>query len=65
MRVDWIQLAAAIVALVAYGVTIIACFAYRVPWPITTPALLTTFGAGCVWSWRREANERTGGGDVR
>lgn len=57
-RVDWIQLAAAIVALVAYGITIGACFAYRVPWPITTPSMLVTFGAGCVWSWRRDLHER-------
>lgn len=62
-RVDWIQFLAAIVALVAYGFTIWACVAYRVPWPVTTPAMLTTFGAACVWSHRRDLHERTGGGD--
>lgn len=59
-RVDWIQFLAAILSLIAYGIVIGACFAYRVPWPITTPALLTTFGAGCVWSWRRETHESGG-----
>lgn len=59
-RIDWIQFLAAIVALVAYGVTIGACFAYRVPWPVTTPALLVTFGAAGVWSWRRDMHERGG-----
>lgn len=60
-RVDWVQFLAAVVALVAYGITLGACFAYRVPWPITTPAMLTTFAAGCVWSWRRDIHERAGG----
>ena len=59
-RVDWLQFSAALVALVAYGIVIGACFAYRVPWPIMTPALLMTFGAGCVWSWRRDIHERGG-----
>ncbi len=60
-RIDWTQFLAAVVALVAYGITLGACFAYRVPWPITTPAMLTTFAAGCVWSWRRDIHERAGG----
>lgn len=59
-RVDWLQFTAAIVALVAYGITIWACFAFYLPWPVTTPAMLVALAAGCVWSWRRDLHEREG-----
>lgn len=59
-RIDWLQLAAAIVTLASYVATIVACFMFYVPWPITVPLMTVTFIASGVWSHRRELHEREG-----
>jgi hypothetical protein len=59
-RVDWIQFLAAIVALISYAATIVACFAFYVPWPITVPLMAVTMIASAVWSHRRDLHEREG-----
>lgn len=59
-RIDWIQFLAAIVALISYAATIVACFAFYVPWPVSTPAMVLAFLASGVWSHRRDLHEREG-----
>lgn len=59
-RIDWIQFAAAILALTSYAATIVACFAFYVPWPITVPLMTVTMIASALWSYRCEINEREG-----
>lgn len=59
-RIDWLQLAAAIVALASYVATIAACFMFYVPWPITGTLMTVTFIASGVWSHRRDLHEREG-----
>lgn len=59
-RVDWPQFAAAIVALISYAATIVACFAFYIPWPITVPLMVVTITASGVWSHRRDLHEREG-----
>lgn len=56
-RIDWIQFLAAILALTSYAATIVACFAFYVPWPITVPLMFVTMVASAVWSHRRDVNE--------
>lgn len=56
--VDWVQFTAALVALVAYGTTIWACFAFYIPWPVTVPLMALTITAFSVWSHRRDVHER-------
>ena len=55
---DWVQFTAALVALVAYGTTIWACFAFYLPWPVTTPGMIVAFLASGIWSHRRDVHER-------
>lgn len=59
-RIDWIQFLAAILALISYAATIVACFAFYVPWPITVPLMFVTMVASAVWSHRRDLHERGG-----
>lgn len=56
-RIDWIQFLSALVALVSYAATIIAMFAFYIPWPVTVPLMTVTFIAAGVWSHRRDVNE--------
>lgn len=56
-RIDWIQFLAAILALTSYAATIVACFAFYVPWPVTVPLMTVTFIAVGIWSHRRDVNE--------
>ena len=57
-RIDWIQLLAALTALVAYGVVIWSCFALYIAWPVSTPGMIVAFLASGVWSHRRDVHER-------
>ena len=66
-RIDWLQFAAALTALVAYGVVIWSCFALYLPWPVSTPGMIVAFLASGmivaflasgVWSHRRDVHER-------
>ena len=59
-RIDWIQFLAAILALTSYSATIVACFAFYVPWPITVPLMVVTMSASAVWSSRRDRHETQG-----
>lgn len=59
-RIDWIQFAAALVALASYGATIAACFMFYAPWPITVPLMFVTMIASAVWSHRSDLHEREG-----
>lgn len=59
-RIDWIQFLAAILALTSYAATIVACFAFYVPWPITVPLMVMTMSASAVWSHRRDQHETQG-----
>lgn len=59
-RIDWIQFLAALVALASYGATIVAMFAFYIPWPVTVPLMTVTFIAACVWLHRRDLHEREG-----
>lgn len=59
-RIDWLQFAAAIIALTAYGATIAAMFAFYIPWPVTVPLMAVTFVAAGIWSHRRDVNETKG-----
>ena len=59
-HIDLIQFLAAILALTSYAATIVACFAFYVPWPITVPLMAVTFGASAVWSHRRDQHETQG-----
>lgn len=59
-RIDWIQFLAAILALTSYAATIVACFAFYIPWPITVPLMFVTMIASGVWSHRRDQNEAKG-----
>lgn len=56
-RIDWIQFLAAIAAIVCYGATIAAMFAFYIPWPITVPLMTLTLTAAGVWAHRRDVNE--------
>ena len=56
-RIDWLQFAAALTALTAYGVVIWSCFAMYLPWPVSTPGMIVAFVASGVWSHRRSLNE--------
>lgn len=56
-RIDWIQFLAAILALTSYAATIVACFVFYVPWPITVPLMAATLGASALWSLRRDMHE--------
>lgn len=56
-RIDWIQFLSALVALVSYAATIIAMFAFYIPWPVTVPLMTVTFIAAGIWSHRRDVNE--------
>ena len=60
-RIDWIQFISALVALVSYAATIVAMFAFYIPWPVTVPLMAVTFIAAGIWSHRRDVNE----GEVR
>ena len=62
-RIDWTQFLAALVALASYGATIVAMFAFYIPWPITVPLMTVTFIAYGIWSHRREVNEIGGASD--
>lgn len=59
-RIDWLQFAAALTALTAYGVVIWSCFAMYLPWPVSTPGMIAAFVASGVWSHRRSLNEAGG-----
>ena len=59
-HIDWIQLIAAILALTSYAATIVACFTFYVPWPITLPLMGVTMAASAVWSHRRDQHETQG-----
>ena len=59
-RIDWIQFLAAILALTSYAATIVAMFAFYIPWPITVPLMAVTMIAAAVWSHRRDQNETRG-----
>ena len=56
-RIDWIQFLAAILALTSYAATIVACFAFYIPWPVTVPLMTVTVIAAGIWSHRRDVNE--------
>lgn len=56
-RIDWIQFLSALVALMSYVATIIAMFAFYIPWPVTVPLMTVTFIAAGIWSHRRDVNE--------
>lgn len=56
-RIDWIQFLAALVGLVSYAATIVAMFAFYIPWPVTVPLMVVTFVAAGIWSHRRDVNE--------
>lgn len=60
-RIDWIQFLAAILALTSYAATIVAMFAFYIPWPITLPLMTLTLTAAGVWSHRRDLHETEGG----
>ncbi len=60
-RIDWIQFLAAILALTSYAATIVACFAFYIPWPVTLPLMTLTLTAAGVWSHRRDLHETEGG----
>ena len=60
-RIDSIQFLAAILALTSYAATIVAMFAFYVPWPITVPLMAVTMIAAAVWSHRRDLHERANG----
>ena len=59
-HIDWIQFLAAILALTTYAATIVACFAFYVPGPITVPLMVMTMSASAVWSHRRDQHETQG-----
>lgn len=59
-HIDWIQFLAAILALTSYAATIVACFAFYIPWPITVPLMFVTMIASGVWSHRRDQHETKG-----
>jgi lipoprotein len=59
-RIDWIQFVSAILALTSYAATIVACFAFYIPWPITVPLMFVTVIASALWSHRYDINEREG-----
>ena len=59
-HIDWIQFLAAIIALTSYAATIVACFAFYVPWPITIPLMVMTMSTSAVWSFRRDQHETQG-----
>ena len=59
-RVDWLQFTAAILALTSYAATIVAMFAFYIPWPVTVPLMTVTFIAAGVWLHRRDVHERGG-----
>lgn len=59
-HIDWIQFLAAIIALTSYAATIVACFAFYVPWPITLPLMGFTMVASAVWSRRCDQHETQG-----
>ena len=60
-RIDWFQFLAAILALTSYAATIVAMFAFYIPWPITFPLMTLTLTAAGVWSHRRDLHETEGG----
>lgn len=60
-RIDWIQFLAAIAAIICYAATIVACFMFYVPWPVTVPLMTLTLTAAGVWSHRRDLHETEGG----
>lgn len=59
-HIDWIQFLAAILALTSYAATIVAMFAFYIPWPITVPLMAVTMTASAVWSHRRDQHETKG-----
>ena len=56
-RIDWIQFLSVLVAIVSYAATIVAMFAFYIPWPVTVPLMAVTFIAAGIWSHRRDVNE--------
>ena len=56
-RIDWLQFLAALLALTSYAATIVAMFAFYIPWPVTVPLMTVTFIAAGIWSHRRDVNE--------
>lgn len=60
-RIDWTQFLAALVALASYAATIVAMFAFYIPWPVTVPLMTLTLTAAGVWSHRRDLHETEGG----
>lgn len=61
-RVDWVQLAAAVVMLLSYLAVIVLCFAPVPPSPLATPVMLVCLGSSTVWLARREEHD---GGEQR
>ena len=59
-RIDWIQFLAAILTLTSYAATIVACFAFYIPWPVTVPLMFVTMIASAVWLHRRDQHETQG-----
>ena len=59
-RIDWIQFLAAILTLTSYAATIVACFAFYIPWPVTVPLMVVTMIASAVWLHRRDQHETKG-----
>lgn len=59
-RIDWVQLAAAVVMLASYAAVIGLCFWPVPPAPAAMPVMLICLAATTVWLARRDAHE---GGD--